>query len=73
MQTTDYYTAIILVSAAQKVITHRRMIEHGCGYPPEYGGDEILLKRIDEFMSDVNIQHEVKDAIAFWEKFKENK
>jgi hypothetical protein len=65
MMTTDHYTALILISAAQKLITDRRKLEKMCGYPPEYGNDEKLLQRINEFLGEQHIEHELKEALAF--------
>ncbi len=65
------YAALILLQATQGVIHKRRKLETMCGYPSDYGGDELLIKRLDEFLSDTNIQHEVKDAIEFARKFPE--
>ena len=59
------FAALILLKATQGIIRGRRSLEEGCGYPSDYGGDKLLLQRIDEFLADSNIQHEVIDAIAF--------
>jgi hypothetical protein len=47
-------------------------MERFCGYPPEYGADELLLQRIDEFLSEEDIQHEIKEGLEFWAKFKKD-
>ncbi len=65
--------ALILIQATQGIIHERRRTEMFCGYPPEYGGDELLIKRIDEFLSNSDIQHEVKQALKFAKKFKDHK
>jgi hypothetical protein len=58
-----YFTALILIAGTQRIIKERRKTEMMCGYPEEYGGDEILLKRIDTFMADTHIQHDLQDAV----------
>ncbi len=63
--------ALILLSAAQHILTERRKTEMMCGYPPEYGGDELLIKRINEFLGNPEIAHEVKEALEFSKKFKD--
>ncbi len=71
MEVPHQYTALILVAAAQHIIKERRKTEMMCGYPSEYGGDEDLIKKIDEFMANTHIQHELKEAMAFAKKMSE--
>jgi hypothetical protein len=47
-------------------------MEAACGYPPEYGDDELLLQRIDEFLSDEDIQHGLKEGLEFWKEFRKD-
>ncbi len=56
------------MSAAQKIITQRRETERFCGYPPEYGNDELLLKRINEFLDISATQHELIEALDYFKK-----
>ncbi len=62
-------TALILLSATQDIIRNRRHLEKACGYPSNYGGDEMLIQSIDKFLSDSDIQHEVDVAIKKIKKF----
>ncbi len=68
MNQESQYTALILISAAQKLITERRKTEYMCGYPSEYGGDELLLQRINEFLDNKTTQHELIEALNFVKK-----
>lgn len=62
------FTALVLISAAGDAISKRRDIERMCMYPPEYGGDELLLKRIKQFLSDASISRELELAVAAFKK-----
>lgn len=66
-----YYNALLIIQAAGTVISKRRDMERMCGYPPEYGGDELILKAIDDFLSKEDTKHELKEAHEFVKKFKE--
>ncbi len=46
----DLEMAVYLLDVTRKVISKRRHLEGILGYPKEYGDDEALLKRINEFM-----------------------
>ncbi len=63
--------ALILIDAASTIIHQRREMERMCGYPPEYGGDELLIKRIDEFLGDSHIKVELAEAKKFVKALKE--
>ena len=65
MMTTDHYSALILIKATQQVITERRSLEKMCGYPSDYGNDETLLLRINEFLGEKHIAHELEEAVKF--------
>lgn len=66
------HTALILISAAQKIITERRHTEKLCDYPPEYGGDKLLIQRINEFLDNSSTQHELIEALEFVKNFKKS-
>lgn len=68
----DYFQALILIKAAQVAITNRRRTEMMCQYPPEYGGDEDLLKGIDKFLANTHVEHDLTDAMEFYTKLKED-
>ncbi len=68
----DYFQALILVAAAQVAMKQRRKTETICGYPPEYGGDEEILKGIDKFLANTNVSHDLIDAMDFYTKLKED-
>jgi hypothetical protein len=61
----QWFAALVIIKAAQGIISNRRRLEHLCGYDEDYGGDKMLLKRINEFLDDTHIEHEVKDALDF--------
>jgi hypothetical protein len=61
--------ALLLMKAACAIIRNRRRMEGMCGYPPEYGGDRLLLKKLSEFLEYPDIQHEIKEALVFAKKF----
>lgn len=67
----SYFQALILIQAAGTVILKRRQMEAMCSYPSEYGGDENLLKCIDTFLSDTEIQHDLAEATKFIKTLKE--
>lgn len=74
MNTPEQMTALILIQAAGTMIYKRRELERMCGYPKDYGGDAMLLTRIDQFLSDSNIAVELRDAeAAFKTLLKEKK
>ncbi len=65
-----YCQALLLIQAAGTAMAKRREMERMCGYPPEYGGDEIVLKAIDDFLSDTHIEHDLKDAVKLAKSLK---
>ncbi len=69
MHQPEIFTALILIKAASTVIGKRRKMESFCGYPSDYGGDELLLEKMNEFLSNPGIAHELTDAIEFNKKF----
>jgi hypothetical protein len=62
------YSAILLLVATQAVITERRKTEQLCGYPADYGGDELLAEKITEFLATPDIQQELLEAMEFVNK-----
>lgn len=68
MDYTEGCNALILLKATQEIVSKRRKLEMKCGYPSEYGGDALLLRRINEFLASPNIEHELKEAIEFAKK-----
>ncbi len=72
MLRSEGFEALILIQAAGTIISKRRELETMCGWPADYGGDELLLKRIDEFLSDSHIKVELKEAMKFVAALKED-
>lgn len=59
------FAALIIIKAAQGIIKNRRRLEEICGYDEDYGGDKLLIQRIDEFLDDTNIEHDLLDALEY--------
>lgn len=68
MNELEGYKALILLQATGDIIYKRRQLERMCGYPADYGGDELLLKNIDEFFKDKNITLELQIAHEYYDK-----
>ncbi len=64
----DHFQALILLKAAQHAIAERRKTERMCDYPPEYGGDEGVLKGIDKFLANTHVEHDLVEAMDFYQK-----
>lgn len=73
MDQPSYFQALILLRAAGTAMYQRRKMEMMCGYPSDYGGDEKVLEKINEFLEDSYIKHDLTDAIKFVELLKEGK
>jgi hypothetical protein len=55
--------ALLLLAATQQIIAKRRQMEMVCTWPPEYGGDELLLKRIQEFLEQKEIKYQLDEVL----------
>lgn len=60
--------ALLLLAATSEIIAKRRHMEMMCTYPPEYGGDELLLKRIKEFLAEKDIRSQLDEALVEMKK-----
>ncbi len=63
------YAALLLLQAARDIMTERRKTEMMCGYPSDYGGDEVLLEKIAKFLDlDHYMRQEVIEARDYLKK-----
>jgi len=60
MNANDTQSAIDLILIAEQSINRRRYYEQLCGYGPEYGGDKLLLEKLQEFLELPSIKPEAE-------------
>lgn len=48
--------SVLLLILTASAVSKRKMYEKMCGYPDDYGDDNILLKRIIEFLKSDQIK-----------------
>lgn len=60
---TDCEQAMVLCVLAREAIGQRRRLEEACGYPAEYGGDELLLARLVELTERPAVRDRVAELV----------
>lgn len=65
---TEYYHSLILLQLTGEAIHRRRKLEKLCSYPSNYGGDELLIKKIDEYFDNEDIKDDLREAHEYLKK-----
>ena len=59
--------AILLIWAAENVLTKRRFYEISCGYPDDAWGDKLLHQRLKEFLASPLVDPRLKELLGKFE------